>query len=421
MARNRKNFVRGADIRYRFRRGGFDFWLQWALACQTHGGSAAGECFSVASRIRDGDPDSWVRAWSAMGERLEEHAVSALDRGHVVSAREAYLRAYTYQRLALLYLPVTDSSYQPRWQQAVRCFRDGAALLDTPVDPVTIPFDGTVLPGYFLKSDDSPGRHRTLIMVGGGDTFVEDLYFYIGPAAVKRGYQVLIVDLPGQGGLPFAGLPMRADAEVPVAAVVDYLLDRPDVDPDTLAAFGVSGGGYFVPRAATRDPRIKACVAASAIPDFREYMTQGDPRAGRYARRLDSPLYQSILALMGRRLRARLILVEAYQWRWGLDTAAEWLETLRAFTFDPAEINCPLLLLIGESEYGTAQVSRAQQHRCLDQARSSRKDLIVCSYADGGWGHALVTNLSLMSRLVFDWLDEAFASTDLPVSSRAKG
>ncbi|WP_291407605.1 prolyl oligopeptidase family serine peptidase [Actinophytocola sp.] len=229
----------------------------------------------------------------------------------------AYLRAYTYQRLALLYLPVTDSSYQSWWQQAVRCFRDGAALLDTPVDPVTIPFDGTVLPGYFLKSDDSPGRHRTLIMVGGGDTFVEDLYFYIGPAAVKRGYQVLIVDLPGQGELPFAGLPMRADAEAPMGAVVDYLLDRPDVDPDTLAAFGVSGGGYFVPRAATRDPRIKACVAASAIPDFREYTTQGDPRAERYARRLGSSLYQSILALMGRRLRARLILVETYQWRWG--------------------------------------------------------------------------------------------------------
>ena len=37
------------------------------------------------------------------------------------------------------------------------------------------------------------------MMFGGGDTFVEDLYFYIGPAGLERGYNVVIVDLPGQG------------------------------------------------------------------------------------------------------------------------------------------------------------------------------------------------------------------------------
>jgi alpha-beta hydrolase superfamily lysophospholipase len=51
-----------------------------------------------------------------------------------------------------------------------------------------------------------------------GDTFAEDLYGYIVPAATKRGYNVLFADLPGQGLLPAAGMPMRYDAEVPFSA-----------------------------------------------------------------------------------------------------------------------------------------------------------------------------------------------------------
>jgi alpha-beta hydrolase superfamily lysophospholipase len=406
MAVRKQELVRGADVRYRFRHGGFDFWFQWALAASVHGGSEPGECFFVATRISDGDPDSWVREWTDLGVRLEERAEKALARGHRVTAREAYLRAYHYQRLALQYLHVADATYRSRWKRAVRCFRAGTALLTTPVEQVAVPFEGTTLPGYFLRPGDSGERRPTLIMVGGGDTFVEDLYFYTGPAAVERGYQVLLVDLPGQGGLPFSGLPMRADAEVPMRAVVDHLLARPDVDPDTLAAFGISAGGYLVPRAATREPRIKACIAASAIPDFHEYMTQGDQKAERNARLLE---FWPILALLRRRMRARMILIDSYLWRWGVTSPSKWLAALRTFVFDPARITCPLLLLIGQAEHDRAPISRAAQHFCLDQARSPRKDLVVCSYADGGWGHALVTNLGLMSHHVFDWLDEVFA------------
>jgi hypothetical protein len=116
-----------------------------------------------------------------------------------------------------------------------------------------------------------------------------------------------------------------------------------------------------------------------------------------------------LLKLMGRRLRAQLRLIETYRWRWGVSSATGWLHALRDFRFDSSAISCQLLLLIGESEYTRAPVSRAHQYRCLDRAAGHPKDLIVCGYADGGWGHALGTNLSLMSQYVFDWLDRLFA------------
>ena len=404
---NKRMLVRSATITYQFRNHNFDFWFQWLLGSQTHGGSESGECFYAASRIMDGDPESWIKEWSALGERIEQRAEIALAKGHVVSAREAYLRAYSYYRFARLYLCIDDPAYQPLWHKSVVCFRAGAARLVPPVEIITIPFEGKSLPAYFLKAAPSSEPRATLLMIGGGDTFVEDLYFYIGPAALKRSYNLLIVDLPGQGGLPFAGLPMRPDAEVPMRAVVDYVLSRPDVDPARLAAYGISGGGYLVPRAVTREPRIKACIASSAIPDFYAYMTQGDPKAERNAHKLEQPIYRLLIRLMGRRMRAQLILIETYLWRWGVNTASEWLRALKAYTFDPREIHCPLLLLIGESEYQQAPMSKAHQQQCIELASHPKKELIVCSYQDGAWGHALGTNLSLMSQCVFDWLDEA--------------
>ena len=46
-----------------------------------------------------------------------------------------------------------------------------------------------------------------------------------------------------------------------VTPVVDWLLARPDVDPDRIALAGVSQAGYWVPRAVAFEQRIAAAVA----------------------------------------------------------------------------------------------------------------------------------------------------------------
>ena len=80
----------------------------------------------------------------------------------------------------------------------------------------------------------------------------EELYHWFAAAAAERGFNVLVVEGPGQVGALHRnpGLVMRPDYEVPISAVVDYLVTRPDVDPERLAIVGYPVGGYLAPRAA---------------------------------------------------------------------------------------------------------------------------------------------------------------------------
>ena len=84
-------------------------------------------------------------------------------------------------------------------------------LMEPPVESIEIPFEGTVLPGYFRKAATTNAPAKTLLLLGGAETFAEELFFYIGPQALARGYNLLTVDLPGQGLLPLEGLFFRPD------------------------------------------------------------------------------------------------------------------------------------------------------------------------------------------------------------------
>ena len=394
-------------MRFRFGQDDFEFFFQWLTGAQTHGGSEVGEAFHAASQIADGDPESWVREWSALAHRVEARARSSLAGGHRVSARESFLRAYLYRRAPLAFMHPTDSRYRPMYQAAQELFRQGAALVEPAIESFEIPFGSSKLSGYLVRPTSDPTPRKTIMMFGGGDTFVEDLYFYVGPAGTKRGYNVVIVDLPGQGILPADGLSMRADSETPMAAVIDHVLSYEAVDPERLAAFGISAGGYLIPRAATVEKRIRACIASSAILDFYEVWTRNTSLA-KLARVEHTPAMRLLERLPSRRVAAVSRLVSTYMWRWGVDSIADLLEVSKAMSFDPAQLSCPTLVLIGEQEYDKFEASRQWAHRCIDEAVTNDKKLIVTPTDEGAATHAIGTNLSLMSQLVFDWLDEVF-------------
>jgi pimeloyl-ACP methyl ester carboxylesterase len=403
----KRQAIRVSDIRFRFKTPAFEFMFQWVLGMQTSGGSEVGESFYAASLVTENDPPSWVAAWTHVARRVEQRAAAALAAGHAVSAREAYLRAYVYNRAALMFIdPFDAAAARPAWQHAVDCFRRSAALADPVVEPVAVPCGGVDLPGYFVAPGDGQAKRKTLLMIGGGDTYVEDLYLIIGPAAVRRGYNLLIVDLPGQGGLPFDGLYMRPDTENQIPKVVDYALSRPQVDGATLAAYGISYGGYILPRALSVERRIRATAVCSVLSDLYAWMTQ-TPMSARFAKNLDSLLVKAIART--RNLKPSLILLDTYAWRWGAKQYADMLDIAKDFTLDPALISCPLLSIVGEKEYTHSAVSRKFQDDAIKANRNPQSRLMVVKASDGGDAHAIGTNLSLMAQLVFDWLDEVLS------------
>ncbi len=84
-----------------FKANDMDFVFQWLMGSAVHGGAGVGESFYTASRIKDGNPQSWEHEWSALAKRVQARAETALHMGHILSGQDAYLRAAVYYRAVL--------------------------------------------------------------------------------------------------------------------------------------------------------------------------------------------------------------------------------------------------------------------------------------------------------------------------------
>jgi pimeloyl-ACP methyl ester carboxylesterase len=88
-------------------------------------------------------------------------------------------------------------------------------------------------------------------------------------AAMRRGYNVLAFDGPGQGGaLHLQKLVMRPDWEAVLTPVVDYALTRREIEPSRIAGFGYSLGGYLLARAAAFEHRLAALILDDGVHDL---------------------------------------------------------------------------------------------------------------------------------------------------------
>lgn len=384
-------------VRYHFSDTDMDFnFGTVVLGSAVNHGVEIGEAFYAASQIKDGDAASWQEAWFNLARLAEARGEASLAAGHKVSARDQLQRAAYYYRISLLSILPGDARLQERAKKSRGLLKKAGSLFDPPLEYIEIPFEGTVLPGYFRKAAQGTEATKTLIMIGGGETFAEDLFFYIAPQTHDRGYNFMTVDLPGQGLLPLEGKTFRPDTFVPMRAVVDYALSRPDVDPERLAAYGYSGGGGFVPQAAMHDPRIKAIAMSSAVVDaYPLFSTMPVVLASEQEIASWSSFHGNI--------------VKAVCWRWGvpMDKPSGLAEANRGFTFDPAKIAVPALLIVGEGEYKSEEVKR-QQERCMTELPHPMKKLVITPANEGATNHCVMENRSLVGQVLFDWLDTVF-------------
>lgn len=249
------------------------YWFE-TLRSMSHiayGAADFGEVMATAKCIVGGDPDSWHDAWRATADRLGADADRAHVAGHLVSARDAYLRAWNGYRSAEFFLHgrPDDPRIIDNYDRAVAAFASYAALAGTDVlRPVRIPFEGGELPGYFYPSPLS-ARRPLLLMHSGFDGSAEELHVDGALAAQERGYHVLTFDGPGQPGTRHRhGLLFRPDWEVVVGAVLDWVGGHAAVDPGRIALLGRSLGGLLCLRAAAFEPRLAAVIAVDGVYDF---------------------------------------------------------------------------------------------------------------------------------------------------------
>jgi 2,6-dihydroxypseudooxynicotine hydrolase len=123
---------------------------------------------------------------------------------------------------------------------------------------VAIPYEAGKLHGI-LRKPEGIETSPVMIMCCGLDSAKEETEAYEQPF-LARGIATLCFDGPGQGEGEY-DFAIRGDYEVVVKAVIDAVDSRGDLDTSRIGLWGVSLGGYYAPRSAAFEKRIKACIA----------------------------------------------------------------------------------------------------------------------------------------------------------------
>jgi pimeloyl-ACP methyl ester carboxylesterase len=209
--------------------------------------------------------DDWLDAWWATADGHREQAERARDAGREVTAGEAFVRAAVCYHFAKFVWVVDVDRNRAATEQAVAALTAAHALLDPTAERIEAPFDGSRLAANLRRPPDAE-RPPLVVLIPGLDSTKEE-FFHWEDVFLHRGMATLSMDGPGQGECGFA-LRIRPDYETAVAATLDALGARDDLDLDRIGAAGVSLGGYYAPRAAAFDPRIKAVAGISGAYDI---------------------------------------------------------------------------------------------------------------------------------------------------------
>jgi 2,6-dihydroxypseudooxynicotine hydrolase len=202
--------------------------------------------------------DDWCRVWSAVAAEHEELGRVALAENRRRSAGAHLAQAAVYFHFAKFLFVNDMAQLRQAHTAAVRCLDDALPLLDPPGRRVEIPFAGARMVGV-LRLPPGDGPHPAVVLIPGLDSAKEE-FRSSERLFLDRGLATFSVDGPGQGEAEY-DLPIQADWERPGAAILDALAAQPGVDGSRLAVWGVSLGGYYAPRVAAGDPRVRACVA----------------------------------------------------------------------------------------------------------------------------------------------------------------
>ena len=402
------DIVRSAIRVEGFRDEEFDYQLIKAMGVADYGGSTVGECLAVADEITDGSPPSWARGFDQLAHRVEAAARRCLEAGHRVSGRDHLLRASTYYRTAEYYAdPVTEASLHTG-ERSRACFAEAGSLMVPPVELVDVPFEGSRLPGYFLRPGaPGAGQMPTLVCVGGFDSSAEELYFHYGAPGAERGWNVFAFDGPGQPGCMRLdpALPFRPDYEVPIAAVLDVIGGRDDVDPERVALVGESFGSYFAARSAATDPRVRALVVNPPVVDMRRYM---EAWVGSDVFGMTRDIRPEDVAGVPEDLMPKQMQwgIESICRRFGVPSFSAWREAIAGYRLGDwvGAIQCPALALVGDRE----GVEPLSQFDTFVNGVGGPVTARRFGVDDGTSTHCQSDNIRLSAQVVFDWLDERF-------------
>ncbi|CAI7659645.1 unnamed protein product [Penicillium pancosmium] len=317
----------------------FSYEALRAAGYSNYGGADLGEVVAICSKIRPGNEDDWVREWQKAADRAVSNAQYSKSMKNKESAYQSYLRASNYFRTADFFRRENveeDEISELLYESSEAAFINAMELSEFLYESIQIPYEGTSLPGYFIRPDSTTMQRRTIIFNGGFDSTMSEGWFAIGAAALARGYNFLAFDGPGQGAaIRRQHLHFRPDWENVLTPVVDYALSRVEIDANSIVVFGWSMGGYLVARGATQEHRARAIVLDDGVYDFGSAFRAPQPS---FVQRLVEAKYDTICNYLfhcaqyfstGTRWALR-----NGKWTFGVESAADLSRAVKKYTLE---------------------------------------------------------------------------------------
>lgn len=393
-----------------FHDGEMDFQLLRQLGSATYGGAAIGEVLSLVPKIQGETAEEWVREFSQLADNQQQDAQTRLAKGHVISAREQFLKACNSFRAAEYYTHANNPTHREFGLKSRENFLNYLQLTEYGSVVSFIEYNGLQLPYYLITPTKELVTRKTIIIVSGFDGTLEESLIQFGLAGLARGYNVVCFAGPGQmDTLRFNETHFEPDFDKPISRLIDELTKYSQVDINKLALMGISFGGYFATRAACYEPRIKALIANSPIINLKRYVlgfsAQDDNEISDEEDFSYADLHlipDEVMPPSLKELTANLLL------RFGNKSMKQTVQYLDEFniTQQIQTINCPTLALIG---CGEGEEPFKQYRDFIAKLMCS-----VSSYeftlADGADTHCQVANLGFSNCVAYDWLDEQLDS-----------
>lgn len=283
-----------------------------------NGGIHYYDLMAATARMRSWD--DWGPEWLRMAAMHESLADEAWGEGHRLSAVQAYQTAFRYYHMAYFIYTRDPNIHDTGLRKMLECYGRVLEYLEPKVTKVTILFEDTHFVGLFSRPNSAQSP-PVVILIPGLDSTKETRH-EARRGLLRRGMAVLSIDGPGQGETSLR-MKIRPDYERVIGAAIDYLETRGDVDASKVGLLGSSLGGYYAPRAAAFEHRVRACVGNCGPYDWSECF-DGLPQVTR----------------------------EAYQHYSGANSMDEARELSKSMTLAGAaeRITCPLLILHGKQD-----------------------------------------------------------------------
>ena len=216
---------------------------------------------------------------------------------------------------------------------------------------------------YALPAPGAGTSAPAVICVGEPGQRKEEYLYKVARYASERGMALLAVDLCGVGlEARFEELLGGRHLETAIGHIMDYLVERDDVDPDRIAILADGWGSSFVARGIACDSRFAAAVCDGGIWDLHE---------------------RAFLVDRNAQLEPDMI------GRLGLNRVAR-------------NISCPVLISAGER--GWLKAERVRE--LYGHLKSEGRDVTLKIFSNGETaamqGHA--DNPTLANEYIFDWI-----------------